>query len=215
MLKTIIKYKLIILLLILTTNSNSIVANSSLTSREIKQYEQYIKQPKQISIDSFLTINAHIESRNQSDIINRFGCIGKYQFKLSSIKDLGYKINEKKIKKSIKTVKNEYFGYDLRFNDKYLSDSLQDEIIKDYLITVEHKYLTKSIKKYVGKKIKGIRITKAGVLSASFLGYRYVYLFLSSNGKINHKDGNGHSVSDRLKLFQNVEIDSDEIVGLL
>jgi hypothetical protein len=215
MLRKIVKYKLIILLLMLTVNkrtSATSYANNNLHIPPLLIYNNTLI--KIISLDTFLYRNAYIESRNESNSINRYGCIGLYQFDINTLESLNGRINVNKIKKSVKKYKNIYNINKYTFDTLYLNKSLQNELIRDYLTLIEFKYLKKSIKKYVGKKINGIIITKAGILAASFLGYHNVYKFLSSKGKINHKDGNGYSVKDRLKTFQFTEINSEEIYCL-
>ena len=215
MLRKIIKYKLIILLLMLTVNkkvATASYANNNLYTPPLVIYNNTLI--KIISLDTFLYKNAYIESRNECNSINRYGCIGLYQFDINTLQSLNGNINIKKIKKSIKKYKNIYNITKYSFDTLYLNKSLQNELIRDYLTLMEFKYLKKSIKKYVGKKVNGVIITKAGILASSFLGYHNVYKFLSSNGKINHKDGNGYSVKDRLKTFQFTEINSEEIYGI-
>ena len=74
---------------------------------------------------------------------------------------LGFKnINTKKIKRSIKTVKDEWLGHVQIFDTTLFTEKQQDEVIREYLYTLEHRYLKESIGKYVGKKIKGVKITK-------------------------------------------------------
>jgi hypothetical protein len=216
MFKTIIKFKLILIIILITTNNrtiNKLYANEYKSVNKQYNYMQLnIKEPQLITIDSFLSKNAYLESRHRPNIINRYGCIGKYQFQVNSLNELGFKgINTNKIKKSIKRIKDEHLGTVLVFDTTHFTEQQQDEVIKEYLFTLEHRYLKQSISRYVGKKIKGVRITKAGILSAGFFGYHKVYEFLSSNGRNNPKDGNGFSVKERLKLFEDVEIETEEL----
>ena len=216
MLRLIIKFKLVLLIIMLATNNrtiNKVYANEYKSSDKQFIYTlKDIEEPNIITIDSFLSKNAYLESRYRPNIINRFGCIGKYQFQVNSLNELGFKnINTKKIKRSIKTVKDEWLGHVQIFDTTLFTEKQQDEVIREYLYTLEHRYLKESISKYVGKKIKGVKITKAGILSAGFIGYHSVYKFLATNGRVNPKDGNGFSVKERLKLFEDVEIETEEI----
>jgi hypothetical protein len=212
----IIKFKLMLLIVLLATNNrtiNKVYANTyKTTNKQFIYMLKHIEEPNIITIDSFLSKNAYLESRYRPNIINRFGCIGKYQFQVNSLNELGFKeINTKKIKRSIKTIKDEWLGHVQIFDTTLFTEKQQDQVIKEYLFTLEHRYLKESIRKYVGKKIKGVKITKAGILSAGFIGYHSVYKFLASNGRINPTDGNGFSVKERLKLFEDVEIETEEI----
>lgn len=172
------------------------------TKSNYKEFVILIDSVKYITEDEMLEMNAHIESRNRYDVVNRFGYMGKYQLGELALRDVGY--SEKfirKIKNSIKTVKGERV-----VNIKVFTPHKQKEAIKKYLDKHENHYLKDEIEKYVGRKINGVKITKAGILSASFLGFKKVREYLKSNGSKIPTDGNGHSIEDRMEVFSNYEL---------
>ncbi len=159
-----------------------------------------------ITIDQLLKINSKIESNGKWNVANKHGYVGKYQLGYKALKDVGYDtvwIN--KVQGSIYSVDTlgRTFYY---FDVNLFSPKMQNVAIKRYMKKIETIYMKKCIRVHVGKIISNVRITKAGILSASFLGFGKVELFLKSNGKINPRDANGHSVKERLIKFQNVEL---------
>jgi hypothetical protein len=132
------------------------------------------------SLQLFMERIAFYESRNHCKAISKSGkYIGKYQFSYQTIKGLGFNISRKT-----------FLG----------SDSLQDVIMIKF-IKANELYLHRYINKYVGKKVRNINITKAGILAAAqggplnaiafFKGHpsrnaiKYYYMFQKFNLKVN------------------------------
>ncbi|MFM2392569.1 MAG: hypothetical protein RLZZ546_546 [Bacteroidota bacterium] len=169
---------------------------------------------KIITKDELLKMNSRLESNGKWNVANKYGYMGKYQIGKLALIDLGYDtawVN--KLQESIymipdtvftkkDTIVRKFYYFDLTM----FPPKKQEEVIKKLLNKNETVYLRKHIKKYVGKEISGVRITKAGILSASFLGFGYVDKFLTSNGKINPSDANGHSIKERFLHFENYEL---------
>jgi hypothetical protein len=115
--------------------------------------------------------------------------IGKYQFGKLAFAEVGHRIEIRKFKK----------------NPAIFPEYKQDELFLK-LCKANKTYLDKEIEKYSGKKMKGIRITKAGILaSAHLIGQKWVKRFLKSNGRIDKADGNGKKCSDYMREFQDIE----------
>jgi hypothetical protein len=115
--------------------------------------------------------------------------IGKFQFGSLAFKEVGYDINIRKFKK----------------NPSILPEHTQEKLFIKYCLA-NKRYLEKDINKYSGKTIKGIKITKAGMLAAAHLrGYIAVRQFLKTKGRVNKTDGNGTSVKDYLSEFQHID----------
>lgn len=149
--------------------------------REKKEIEELIKDYK----DYFLII-AQKESNNNYKAINQYGYLGKYQFGKIALKHIGFDPIQAK---------------DFKQNpDKYFPEHLQDKAM--YLFTFENKkFLSKEIKKFVGKKINGITITENGLLAAAHLGGAgNVKKWLYSG--IDFQDGNGTRITQYIKMFQ-------------
>jgi hypothetical protein len=73
------------------------------------------------------------------------------------------------------------------------------EVNQGYLADYEH---------YIGNSIKGIEITRSGMIAASHLGGAGSLIkFLDSDGKINKKDVFGTSIRDYLKKFGNYKLE--------
>jgi hypothetical protein len=125
------------------------------------------------------------ESGNNWLSVNRIGCFGEWQFAESTLKYLGFRtITLKKFKASPNIFPRE----------------LQIKALRN-LIKVNLAYLM-DYQNFIGESIKGILITKSGMIAASHLGGAgSLKKFLNSKGGINHKDAFGTSISDYLKKF--------------
>jgi hypothetical protein len=139
----------------------------------------------------FINDLGYRESNNNWVCVNRIGCFGEWQFAESTLKYLGFrKITLKRF----------------RANPFIFPRELQEEALRA-LIRVNLIYL-KEYEHYNGDLIKGILITKSGMIAASHLGGAgSVMKFLDSGGRVNKKDIFGTSVSDYLKKFSYYEID--------
>jgi len=157
---------------------------------------------KKITRNEMLRMNSELESQHIWNIANRYGYVGRYQLGRLALMDMGYDtiwINQ--LQNSIYKENNMY-----KFDLSLFPPHKQNEAILKYIKRIEKYYLGDIIKKYVDTEISGVKITKAGILSASFLGFSSVRKFVLSNGKNNPSDGNGHTVKDRLKMFENYEL---------
>jgi hypothetical protein len=132
----------------------------------------------------FLDKLAYRESRNNW-LSAKKGYVGKYQFGKHAFKDI-----KKNQIDSATFVNNP---------NLYPEDEQNRDVIK---LLKNNKYYLRNYYKYIGQTIGGIKITESGMLAASHLvGQKAVKNFLSSNGKINDKDGNGVSCYNYLKYF--------------
>lgn len=180
----------------------------------VDKNKDVIDNVKIISKDELLKMNSRLESNGKWNVANKYGYMGKYQIGRLALVDLGYDTTWiKELQNSIYFVSDTIF----RKNDTIVRKSYyfdlslfppakQEEVIRKLINKNEKIYLKEHIDKYVGTKVGGVKITKAGILSASFLGFGYVDKFLSSNGKVNPSDANGHSIKDRFKYFENYEL---------
>lgn len=135
--------------------------------------------------DRFINDLGQRESGNNWLCINRIGCFGEWQFAESTLRYLGFrKITLKQFKK----------------NPDIFPRELQVKALKT-LIRINLVLLT-DYEHFIGDSIKGILITKSGMIAASHLGgARSLKMFLNSNGRINPKDLFGTSIFDYLKRF--------------
>ena len=67
--------------------------------------------------------------------------------------------------------------------------------------------MKKIINKWEGKSIKGIKLTKSGILmGAHLVGARKAKKFFNSNGKIDPVDGNVVHVSKYISMFSGYDV---------
>ncbi len=150
----------------------------------LKVNESYIpnrivrSQPTEL--EKFLTHMAYRESDNTPHAVNRFGMLGKYQFSPSTIRVLGYRVN-----------KNQFLT----------NPELQDSVMVAYL-RANNKELNSLISKYENKVVKGVKVTRSGVLAAAHLaGSTNVKLFFQNADWNGRTDANGTSIREYMQTF--------------
>jgi len=139
----------------------------------------------------FMNDLGYRESGNNWLCVNRIGCFGEWQFAESTLRYLGFR------KITLKKFKSDPFIF---------PRELQAEALKA-LIRVNLAYLT-DYEHFRGKSIKGILITKSGMIAASHLGGAgSLKKYLNSGGRINKKDCLGTSVADYLNKFSSYDLE--------
>ena len=131
------------------------------------------------------------ESGNNWQCVNIIGCFGEWQFAESTVQFLGFKnVTLKKFKA------NPYiFPRELQWK-------VLESLIKVNLV------LMKDYEHFIGDTIKGVPITKSGMIAAAHLGgARSVKLFLTSDGRLDKEDILGTAVSNYMKRFSFYDID--------
>ena len=119
------------------------------------------------------------ESQGKYGTVNTLGYLGKYQFGKSTLKR--FKIYD--------TV-------------EFLNDAELQENAFEALCSVNKWILIRDIKRSVGKRINGIRITESGILAAAHLaGAGNVKKYLRSNGSFEFQDAYGTTIEHYLKKF--------------
>jgi len=124
------------------------------------------------------------ESQNRYHIVNKLGYLGKYQFGKSTLKRLKiYNTNN------------------------FLKDSEQQEKAFKALCSLNKYILRKDIRRSVGRRINGIRITESGILAAAHLGGAgSVKKYLRSGGNQNFSDAFGSSIQYYMKKFSGFDV---------
>ena len=145
----------------------------------------------------FINDLGYRESENNWMSINRIGCFGEWQFSESTLRYLGYKnITLKKF----------------RANPEIFPRELQVQALKG-LIRVNLAHL-RNHQHYIGDTIKGVVITKSGMIAAAHLGGAgTLKRYLNTKGKINRKDILGTSIHDYLKRFSGYDLEEAPIVN--
>ena len=133
---------------------------------------------------AFLHNLGHFESGNRYSVVNRWGYMGRYQFHISTVEAVG-----------IKATKKQFLN----------SPSLQEEAM-DRLLTANYKSLRRYIRKYDGKILHGVLVTKSGVLAAAHLGGAGNVRNWFRKGE-NFADANGTQITKYMKIFSNYQLD--------
>jgi len=130
---------------------------------------------------------AILESSNNYNENSVSGIYGKYQFGNSRLDD--YR----------KATKDDFS------NEKFLNDPQLQETVMDWSVTNIDDYINQyDLEKYIGKKIKGITITREGIYAGAHLGGRFgMRKFLESEGKDDPKDKFKTTISNYFEEFSN------------
>lgn len=119
------------------------------------------------------------ESQGYYNRVNTLGYLGKYQFGKSTLKRF-----------------NIYNTVDFLKDAKLQEDAFQA------LCSVNKWILKRDIKRSVGRRINGIKITESGILAAAHLaGAGSVKKFLRSNGNYQFADAYGTTIEHYMKKF--------------
>ncbi|MFO7868082.1 MAG: hypothetical protein R6U95_02145 [Bacteroidales bacterium] len=197
-----------VIILAFTTLPNFAAKNSAIHTIEQKKQNETITQ--KYTLISKTDLYNHIafkESSNRYNVSNQLNMLGKYQASKRALLDFGYQ--EKLIDSIHKTIYTDTLtnGRVVYYFDTTLfTPAEQERFIRWYVKRMEHVHLKHTIQTYVGKEIDGVRITKAGILFASMLGFGYVKKYLETEGTYNFQDANGTSIKERLLEFKDTEI---------
>lgn len=137
-------------------------------------------------LEKFLDHMAERESNNNHRVVNRFGMMGKYQFSPSTVRTLGFTVSP----------------------SEFLSNSeLQDSVMVAYL-RANQLDLKSLINRYEGRMVKGVKITRAGVLAAAHLGGSgNVRTWFASNDLNGRTDANGTSLRHYMIEFSKYKLE--------
>lgn len=135
-------------------------------------------------VELFMKRVAWIESGGKHTVTNEFGMMGKYQFSPSTVRVLGFKVTQKEFLRNSK---------------------LQDSVMLAYM-KANHRELAPLIRKYNGKVVNGVKITRAGILAgAHFAGSHGVRAYLTGNGS-NVTDARGTTMTKYMSYFSNFNL---------
>lgn len=192
--RSVIIFTLIILTTKVGCNMKDLMGYLNIPEKEKQELVSEVrsKSKAQKGLRHFLKAIADRESSGNPREINTLGYIGKYQFGRTALKEVG--LNNK-----IDTDK-------FRRNPKIWPEHQQDKAMIE-LMRKNIGYLGNYIGKFDGRKIRGINITKSGLVAgAHLLGPTNVKKFLDSNGTFDPEDGYGTKLSEYLKKFAGYEI---------
>ncbi len=160
-----------------TYNENTV---STVLALEASEQEETSQIPfAGNSFVGFKEAVAFKESQGKYSVVNSLGYLGKYQFGKSTLKR--FKI------------------YDTR---KFLNTPQLQEDAFIALCSLNKWILRRDIKRSVGKRMNGVRITESGILAAAHLaGAGNVKKFLRTGGSHAFEDANGTSIRHYMKKF--------------
>ena len=124
------------------------------------------------------------ESQGSYTVVNSLGYLGKYQFGKSTLE-----------------------RFRIYNTSSFLSNPELQEKAFIALCKVNKWILRRDIKRFVNRKINGIKITESGILAAAHLsGAGNVKKFLRSYGKLTFNDAFGTSIQHYLKKFKGYDV---------
>ncbi len=128
------------------------------------------------------------ESQGRYNVVNTLGYLGKYQFGKSTLKLMGvYNPND------------------------FLNDPVLQEKVFQTNVARNKWILRRDIKRFNGKRIRGVEITESGILAAAHLaGAGNVKKYLRSYGKNDVADAYGSSISYYMRKFAGFDISKIE-----
>lgn len=183
------KYRLFILLWLFVPHSHVCTAPGIdlhlKFARFRNLYDLVDRKYKEVEFSRFISALGKMESGNNWLSVNTIGCFGEWQFAESTLHFLGHK-----------NITLRKFKSDPDIFPRELQQRVLESLIKvnlNYLRGYEH---------FIGDTIRGIVITKSGMVAASHLGGAgSLQLFLKSGGRVNKEDVLGTSILDYLKKF--------------
>jgi len=205
--------KKLIMILIMTTlfvNTQSsggidnLKSNMPLAISTKSIIKKSVKPVKVTTVDNFLSCNdgflnaiGHLESRNNYNITNKFGYIGRYQFSTNTIRGLDYNVTKTQF-----------------LNDSILQEEVMwsymkyhKEILDEYIEEYNGTYLCDTIYNDSTYTVDSLYITTSGILGAAHLsGAGNVQKFFKSNGERNFADAFGTSIKKYLRLLSGYPI---------
>jgi glutaredoxin-related protein len=129
------------------------------------------------------------ESSNNPQAVNQFGYVGMFQLGRIAFKDIGRTMREHNHIRQMLPITLTVYPVATQIKDV------------EKLIGNNKRYL-RSVRPFIGKKIKGYRVTENGMLAGAHLcGHVAVKKYLKTGGKVDMKDGNGVKVSTYIKMF--------------
>lgn len=141
----------------------------------------------------FIEQMARIENPDGNpSVINQFGYMGKFQMGQAAFRDIGVKMSPR------------------RWRSDPMPEKVQDKMFLRFC-ALNSVYLEKDIKKYSGRRIKGIRIHEANILAAAHGGIGRAHKFLASNGRVDPRDGNGTKISHYFRKFEHHRLDLSQV----
>ncbi|MGX1929148.1 hypothetical protein [Flagellimonas sp. 2504JD4-2] len=162
------------------TNVQAFVSQDSIVTVDAMVKPPYLGN----AYNGFKEALAFKESQGRYRVVNTLGYLGKYQFGLSTLNLMGV--------------------YDA---NSFLNDPKLQERTFETNIARNKWILRRDIKRFNGKRIRGVVITESGILAAAHLaGAGNVKKYLRSYGQSDVADAYGSSISYYMRKFAGFDI---------
>ncbi len=158
------------------------------------------------TFEEFLYELAQKESGGNYKVKNWANYLGKYQMGEGALIDAGY--YKKKHKGKANDWTGQFTGKDgvYSVNDFLNNPTAQENAQRAYL-QKQWSYIKNNAEKYKNKDINGNPVTYSGLLAGAHnSGNGYANIYMKTNGKINHKDGNGVPISEYIDKFSGYDV---------
>ena len=161
-----------------------VVETKGVVIKDSRIFNPYLSVKGKKDHYAFLYAIGHAESSNRYGVVNKFGYMGRYQFGRATLKGLGYNVTK----------------------STFLKDSIIQEQAMEELLVHNSKVLRRQIKKYDGKVVNGVYVTKSGILAAAHLaGPSNVKKWLRNGTRF--EDGLGTRLRTYIKKFSGYQLD--------
>jgi hypothetical protein len=174
---------------LLAPNLSDKVVEQYFMSHMIAQNKLRVQEQRAEELTRYLEAIGHSESRNNPKAYNRYGYVGKYQFGFAARKSCGY--GEVKFRDFI--------------NNPSVWSEEDQEAAMITLLSKNESHLQDVIHKYNGKIVKGVTVTKSGILAAAHLAGAGGVKRYFRNGS-NPRDAYGTGLEDYLFKFSGFNI---------
>ena len=159
--------------------------------------EAKLAQKNQKDFEAFKTALGKRESGNTYQVMNVYGYMGRWQFGMARLCDLGY--TERKV--GMTGYSNSAFQWKTGYSQAYFlnNSELQDKIFREHCDNHIESIKVK-FPNYLGKVVNGVYITLSGCVAGAHLGgIGNVSYFLTD--AYDGSDVNGTKISDYIKEF--------------
>ena len=159
--------------------------------------EAKLEQKKQKDFEAFKIALGKRESGNRYNIVNAYGFMGRWQFGMARLCDLGY--TERKV--GMTGYSNSSFQWKTWYSQEYFLNSpdFQDKVFREHCNNLIRS-IDLRFSDFSGKVVNNIQITLSGLVAGAHLGgLGGVSHFLID--AYNSSDANGTKVGDYIKEF--------------
>lgn len=158
------------------------------------------------TFEEFLYELAQKESGGNYKAKNWANYLGKYQMGESALIDTGY--YQKKHKGKANDWTGQFTGKDgVNSVEDFLNNPIAQENAQREYLQKQWSYIKDNAENFKNKDIKGNPVTYSGLLAGAHnSGNGYANIYMKTDGKIDHKDGNGVPISEYIDKFSGYDV---------